>query len=76
MELKVDNFTIKLHRADETSHEEEVKRFATYVSKICELGKMQETANKLPVQASMIFLKPRYSSSSSFFELFVKHSLV
>ena len=32
MELKVDNFTIQLHRAEETSHEEEVKRLATYVS--------------------------------------------
>ena len=26
MELKVENFTIQLHRAEETSHEEEVKR--------------------------------------------------
>ena len=44
MELKVDNFTIKLHRADETSHEEEVKRLATYVYTICELGQKQEKA--------------------------------
>ena len=38
MELKVDNFTIQLHRAEETSHEEEVKSLATYVSTIGELG--------------------------------------
>lgn len=43
MELKVDNFTIQLHRAEETSHEEEVKRLATYVSKICELGQQQKS---------------------------------
>ena len=42
MELKVDNFIIQLHRAEETSHEEEVKRLATYVSTICELGLKQE----------------------------------
>ncbi len=45
MELKVDNFTIKLHRAKETSHEEEIKRLATYVSKICELGQRQEKSS-------------------------------
>jgi hypothetical protein len=45
MELKVDNFTIKLHRAEETSHEEEVKRLATYVFKICELGQYQENSS-------------------------------
>ena len=44
MELKVDNFTIKLHRAEETSNEEEVKRLALYVSTICELGLKQEKA--------------------------------
>ena len=44
MELKVDNFTIQLHRAEETSPEEEVKRLALYVSKICELGLNQEKA--------------------------------
>lgn len=44
MEFKVDNFTIKLHRAKETSHEEEVKRLVLYVSKICELGQRQEKA--------------------------------
>ncbi|MCM1264756.1 MAG: hypothetical protein NC200_01035 [Candidatus Gastranaerophilales bacterium] len=43
MELKVDNFTIKLHRAEETSHKEEVKRLTLYVSKICELGQKQES---------------------------------
>lgn len=42
MELKVDNFTIKLHRAKETSPEEKVKRLTLYVSKICELGQKQE----------------------------------
>ena len=29
MELKVDNFIIQLHRAEETSHEEEVKRLGS-----------------------------------------------
>lgn len=42
MELQVDNFTIQLHRAKETSHEEEIRRLATYISKICELGKQQK----------------------------------
>ena len=42
MEIKVGNYTIQLHRAEETSHEEEVKRLATYVSTICELGLKQE----------------------------------
>lgn len=44
MELKVEDFTIKLNRAKETSHEEEVKRLATYISTICELGLKQEKA--------------------------------
>lgn len=44
MEFKVDEFTIKLHRAKETSPEEEVKRLVRYVSKICELGQKQEKA--------------------------------
>lgn len=45
MELKVDNFIIQLHRAEETSHEEEVKRLATYVSLICELGQKQKNSS-------------------------------
>ncbi len=44
MELKVDKFNIKLHRAEEASYEEEVKRFALYVSKILEFGQEQEKA--------------------------------
>lgn len=46
MELKVGNFTLQLHRAEETSHEEEVKRLATYVSTICELGLKQKARAK------------------------------
>ena len=46
MELKVDNFTIQLLRAEETSHEEEVKRLATYVSLICELGQKQKNSSR------------------------------
>ncbi len=45
MELKVDNFTIKLHRAEETSHTEEVNRLAAYVSLICELGQEKAGTN-------------------------------
>lgn len=46
MELKVDNFTIKIHRAEETSNKEEVKRLTLYVSKICELGQRQKSTCK------------------------------
>ena len=44
MEIKTNTYTIEIHRASETSHEEEVRRFATYVSIICELGFKQEKA--------------------------------
>ncbi len=42
MELKVDNFTIRLHRASLTSNQEEVRRLTSYVTKICELGQKEE----------------------------------
>ena len=45
MELKVENFTIQLHRAEETSHEEEVKRLATYGALICERGQKQKNSS-------------------------------
>ena len=45
LKLKVENFTIQLHRAEETSHEEEVKRLATYVSLMCELGQKQKNSS-------------------------------
>lgn len=38
MEFKVDKFTVNLHRADETAQDEDVKRFAKYVSIVCEVG--------------------------------------
>ncbi len=47
MEIKVDNFTINLHRAEETSPEEEVKRLVRYVYTICELGKQQKLKDVL-----------------------------
>lgn len=47
MEIKVDNFTINLHRAEETSPEEEVKRLVRYVCTICELGKQQKLKDVL-----------------------------
>ena len=42
MEIKIENFTINLQRAEESSHEEEIKRLANYVYTTCELGKQQE----------------------------------
>lgn len=45
MEIKVDNFTINLYRAEESSHEEEIKRLANYVYTTFELGKQQELKN-------------------------------
>lgn len=45
MEIEVENFTIKIHRAEETSPEEEVKRLTLYISKICELGQLQEKSS-------------------------------
>ncbi len=42
MEFKVDKFTVKLHRANEISHDEDVNRFAKYVSIICEVSKRQQ----------------------------------
>lgn len=45
MEFKVDKFTVNLHRADETSQDEDVKRFAKYVSMVCEVGKRPTKEN-------------------------------
>ena len=45
MEIKVDNFTINLYRAEESSHEEEIKSLANYVYTICKLGKQQKLKN-------------------------------
>jgi hypothetical protein len=50
MEIKVENFTINIYRAEASSHEEEIKRLANYVYTICELGKQQqELVNKVAV---------------------------
>lgn len=46
IELKVDNFTIKLNRGNSISHEDDVERLSKYVSKICELGQQQEIKSK------------------------------
>ena len=46
IELKVDNFTIKLCRGDNISHEEDVRRLSKYVSKICKFGQQQEIKSK------------------------------
>ncbi len=45
MEIKVDNFTINLYRAEESSHEGKIKRLANYVYTTFELGKQQELKN-------------------------------
>lgn len=47
MEIKVDNFTINLHRDKESSPEEEVKRLVRYVCTICELGQQQKLKDVL-----------------------------
>lgn len=42
MKIKVENFTINLHRAEESSCQDEIKRLTKYVYTICEIGKRQE----------------------------------
>ena len=45
MEIKADNFTVNLYRAEESSHKKEIKSLANYVYTICKLGKQQELKN-------------------------------
>lgn len=42
MQIKVKDFTINFHRAEEGTYQEEIRRLTSYVYTICELGKRQE----------------------------------
>lgn len=46
MKIKVDNFTINIHRAEESSCKDEIKRLANYVYTICELEKQAKKENQ------------------------------
>ena len=47
METKIGNYTIKLHRDKETSHKDELQRFAIYVSTLYDIAmKEQEVENE------------------------------
>lgn len=54
MEINVDNFSINLHRAEESSYEEEAKRLALYVFKICELGLKQENNTCISIKNNVV----------------------
>lgn len=39
LQLKIDNYTVKIHRSNTSSEKERAERLTLYIDKICELGK-------------------------------------
>ena len=50
MRIQVGIYTIELHRAEETSHQEDVKRLANYVSLIADIAVRESLSDNSDVQ--------------------------